>query len=276
MKFYHARVGEYIGTDLDHEGLFGAIDSSTVRYQSNVNKYPDFTKMIFIQSDGGIIMNSTAQEKKITNMTIENKKLIDKIFTKDRKFDIINCQFAIHYLFENEDSMNSLIENVKSYLKTDGYLICTLFDPGQVMKLLAGKDINTSWYTDDDGQRRKFFEIIKKFDGELKDDVNMSIDVHMGWINQEGKYITEYLVTPKLLTSAMKKAGCDLVDSDLFVNTFNINREWFSEVIEHEENPKNKKYYTSVAQFYGNLKGSDKESRNWNDLYRYYIFKKIN
>jgi len=104
----------------------------------------------------------------------------------------------------------------------------------------------------------------------------MAIDVHMGWINQEGKYITEYLVTPQLLTTSMKKAGCELVDTDLFVNTCNINKEWFSEVIEHEENPKNKKYYTSVSQFYGDLKGSEKEGRIWNTLFRYYVFKKLN
>jgi SAM-dependent methyltransferase len=275
MKFYHTRVGEYIGCDPDYEGLFGAIDSSTIRYQSNVNKYPDFTKMTFIQADGGVAMNSSLQEKKITNMTTENKKLIDKIFTKDRKFDIINCQFAIHYLFDSQDSMNALIENVKSYLKTDGYLICTLFDPKQVMKLFAGKDTATSWYTDDDGQRKKFFELVKKFEGDVKDDVNMAIDVHMGWISQEGKYLTEYLVSPALLTKTMKKAGCALVDTDLFVNLYNINKEWFSEVIEHEENPKNKKYYSSVAQFYGDLKGSEKEGRVWNDLYRYYVFKKL-
>jgi hypothetical protein len=275
MRFYHTRISEYIGTDPDYEGLFGAIDSATIRYQSNVNKFPDFTKMIFIQADGGILMNSSEQEKKITTMSVENKKLIDKIFTKDRKFDIINCQFAIHYLFANNDSMNSLISNITSYLNVDGYLICTLFDPSQVLKLLSGKDTFTSWYTDDDGQRKKFFEVIKKFDGELKDDVNMAMDIHMGWVSQEGKYITEYLVTPTLLTKSMKKAGCVLVDTDLFVNIYNINREWFSEVIDHEENPKNKKFYSSVGQFYGNLKGAEKEGRIWNELFRYYVFKKI-
>lgn len=275
MKFYHTRISEYIGIDIDNEGLFGAIDSATTRYQSNVNKYPDFTKMKFIQADGSVSMNSQAQDKKLTNMSQENKKLIDKIFTKDRKFDIIICQFSIHYLFESNESMNTLIENIKSYLKMDGYLICTLFDPVQVMKSFAGKDTNTSWYTDDDGQRKKFFEIIKKFEGDVKDEVNMAIDVHMGWISQEGKYITEYLVTPKLLTETMKKAGCELVDTDLFVNLYNLNKEWFSEVIEHEENPKNKKYYTNVSQFYGDLKGSEKEGRVWNNLFRYYIFKKL-
>jgi hypothetical protein len=59
----------------------------------------------------------------------------------------------------------------------------------------------------------------------------------------------------------MEKAGCVLVDTDLFVNLYNINREWFTDVIDHEENPKNKKFYKTVANFYGDLKGADKESK---------------
>jgi SAM-dependent methyltransferase len=275
LKMYHSRVSEYVGTDPDYEGLFGAIDSATVRYQGNVNKFPDFPKMMFIHADGSVPYDSELQEKKLQGMGPENKKMIDKTFTKDRKFDIINSQFAIHYLFDSLSSIENLISNVKNYLKTDGYLICTLFDPKQVMNLFAGKDTFTSYYTDDEGQRAKFFEIVKKFEGDMKDEPGLAIDVHMGWVSQEGKYITEYLVTPKLLIKTMEKAGCALVDTDLFVNTYNINREWFMEVIEHEENPKNKKFYKNVAQFYGDLKGADKESRTWNDLYRFYVFKKL-
>lgn len=275
LKMYHSRVSEYVGTDPDYEGLFGAIDSATVRYQSNVNKFPDFPKMIFIHADGSVPFDAELQEKKLQGMAAENKKMIEKIFTKDRKFDIINSQFAIHYLFDSATSIENLIFNVKNYLKTDGYLICTLFDAKQVMNLFAGKDTFTSWYTDDDGQRAKFFEIVKKFEGDIKDEPGLAIDVHMGWVSQEGKYITEYLVSPKLMIKTMEKAGCALVDTDLFVNTYNINREWFMEVIEHEENPKNKKFYKNVAQFYGDLKGADKESKIWNDLYRFYVFKKL-
>jgi SAM-dependent methyltransferase len=275
LKWYHARVGEYVGSDPDYEGLFGAIDSMTVRYQTNVNKFPDFPKMTFIYADGSVKFDSELQEKKLSGMTNENKKLIDKIFTKDKKFDIISSQFAIHYLFDSQSSIENLIFNIKNYLKDDGYIICTLFDYKQVMNLLAGKDIYTSWYTDDNGQRSKFFEIIKKFDNETKDTYGLTIDVHMGWISQEGKYLTEYLVSPKLMIKTIEQTGCVLADSDLFVNIYNINKEWFTEVIDHEENPKNKKFYKTVAQFYGDLKGVDKESKIWNDLFRYYIFKKI-
>ena len=273
MKMYHTRIGEYIGIDVDYEGLFGSLDSSTVRYQKNVKKFPDFTRMTFIQADSRVPYVSSLQEKQITNMNPDNIKLIDKVFNKDKKFDIINYQFSIHYLFDDISSVNNTINTVKQYLKDDGYILCTLFDPKQVMTLLGDKDTFTSYYTDEEGQRKKFFEIIKKFDNDIKDEPGLAIDVFMPWINE--KYNTEYLVTPKLLIDTMKKAGCLLVDTDLFVNTYNINSEWFNQVIDHEENPKNKKFYKEVAEFYSELKGADKESRVWNDLYRYFIFKKI-
>jgi len=274
MKMYHSRVGEYIGTDPDNEGLFGAIDSATVRYKTNVDKYPGFTKAVFILADSGLPFNIENQEKKLPNMTPDNKKLINKYFNKDRKYDIFNCQFAIHYLFDSYSTLNNLIENIKNYLKVDGYFICTTFDSKQVMHLLNSKDTYTSWYTDEDGQRKKFFEIIKKFD-EINDEPGQALDVYMSWVSTENTYLTEYIVTPTLITKIMKKAGCILVDTDLFVNIYNMNKEWFLQVIEHEENPKNKKFYKRVAKFYEELKGVDKESKIWNDLFKFYIFKKL-
>jgi SAM-dependent methyltransferase len=276
MKMYHSRVNEFVGIDPDYEGLFGVLDSATVRYQKNVNKFPDFTKATFIHADATIPLTVESQEKKFPNINQENKKKINYFFGKDKKYDIINIQFSIHYLFDSQASINNLSDNVKKFLKEDGYIICTLFDPKQVLNLLNGKQTFTSYYTDDEGQRAKFFEIVKKFEGDVKDEPGNAIDVHMGWVSQEGKYMTEYLVTPKLLIKTMEKAGCVLVDTDLFINLYNVNKEWFMTVIDHEENPKNKKFYKDVSKFYGDLKGAEKEGRIWNDLYRFYVFKMLN
>ena len=275
MKWYHSRVNEYVGIDPDYEGLFGSLDSATVRYQNNLSKFPDFTKMIFIQADATVELTAEIQEKKITKMTPENKKLIEKIFVNTKKFDIISFQFSLHYLFENTNTVDNIINIHKNYLKTDGYMICTLIDPNQLMLLLNSNTIYTSWYTDNDGQRKKFFEIIKKFDGLVSEKPGQAIDIYMAWVSQEDFYLTEYLVLPNYLIKIMKKASCELIETDYFANLYTINKDWFMTVIEHEENPKNKNYYKNVAQFYDDLKGVDKESKLWNDLFRYYIFKKI-
>ena len=275
MKYYSSRVNECVALDVVYEDLFGSIDSSTVRYQTYKTKYPYFTNFKFIQADARLPLVSSIQEKRLVNMTPENRKLIDVTFNNKKQYDIISIQFALHYFFDNQNSVDNFINTVKTYLKQDGYLLCTLFDPSLVLKLLNNKDVYTSYYTSDDGQRNKFFEIIKKFNGDLKDDLGQSIDVHMDWISEEGIYLTEYLVTPKLLAKTMKKADCILVETDLFSNTYNINKDWINKVIDYEHNPKNKIYYESIKTFYGELKGVDKESKIWNDLFRFYVFKKI-
>jgi hypothetical protein len=279
MKMYHSRIGEYVGIDNDFDGLFGAIDSARSRYLKNVKKFPDFIKSVkFILADATIPFESKIQEQKIPNMTIDNKKLIDSTFTKGKKFDIINCTFALHYQFDTIDSIYNLINTVKTYLVKDGYMLCTIIDPNQLLKLLGNKNIFTSMYTDEDGVRQKFFEIIKKFNIEnnyYKDEPGQAVDFYMSWMHNEGTYATEYIVSPSYLINIMKQADCALIDTDLFVNLYNINKEWFSKVIEHESNEKNYEFYQKVAKFYGELKGADKESLIWNELWRYYIFKKI-
>jgi hypothetical protein len=275
MKYYSARVNECVALDVVYEDLFGSIDSASTRYQTNKNKYPYFTNFKFIQADARLPLVSSIQEKRLVNMTPENKKLIDTVFNNKKQYDIISIQFALHYFFDNVNSIDNFISTIKTYLKTDGYLLCTLFDSSLVMKLLNNKDTYTSYYTSEDGQRNKFFEIIKKFEGELKDDIGQTIDVHMDWISEDGLYLTEYLVSPKLLINTLKKADCVLVDTDLFANTYNINKDWILKVIDYEHNPKNKIYYESIKSFYGELKGVDKESKIWNDLFRFYVFKKI-
>jgi hypothetical protein len=78
------------------------------------------------------------------------------------------------------------------------------------------------------------------------------------------------------MLKTMEKAGCRLIETDLFANIFNINKYWFSEVVPHEENPKNKKFYEDVGKFFdNNLKGADKESKSYSFLNRYYVFQKM-
>jgi hypothetical protein len=92
---------------------------------------------------------------------------------------------------------------------------------------------------------------------------------------QENKYETEYLVTPKLLNATMEKAGCRIVDTDLFANLYTLNQSYFTNVIVHEENPKNLQFYKKVAAYYEELKGVDKESKIFTFLNRYYVYQKM-
>ena len=275
LKMYHAKVGEYVGIDPDFEGIYSATDGAISRYKFFKTKFPDFGKVTYIQADGSVLLNSEAQEKAIPNLSKENKEALDKIFTKDRKFDNISSQMVIHYLFGNTTSINNLVENIKTFLKKDGYVLLTLFDPDRIHPFFDENNKITSTYTDKDGKRTILYEIVKKYSGELSSNVGMPIDVHMSWVNEEGKYIEEYLVTQELMVKTMKRAGCRLVDTDLFANIYQLNKPYFENVIKYEENPKNKQFYEKIAEFFGDLSGADKESKAYSFMFRYYIFQKM-
>jgi len=275
LKMYHAKVGEYVGIDPDFEGIYSATDGAISRYKFFKTKFPDFGKVTYIQADGSVLLNSEAQQKSIPNLSNENKESIDKIFTKNRKFDDISSQMVIHYLFGNTTSINNLVENIKTFLKKDGYVLLTLFDPDRIHPYFDENNKITSTYTDKDGKRTILYEIVKKYSGELSNNVGMPIDVHMSWVNEDGKYIEEYLVTQELMVKTMKRAGCRLVDTDLFANIYQLNKPYFENVIKYEENPKNKQFYEKIAEFYGDLSGADKESKSYSFMFRYYIFQKM-
>ena len=48
-------------------------------------------------------------------------------------------------------------------------------------------------------------------------------------------------VAQKLMVETMKKAGCHLVDTANFSTVYEINKEWFNNVIDYEENQRNKR-----------------------------------
>lgn len=275
MKMYHARVGYYVGIDTDYETLFSALNGAVHRYNENKKKYPDFTDMTFINADANSLLNTKDQLKAIPKMSVENKNIIDKVFSKKNQFDIINLSFCLHYLLGTKLTTNNLIDNIKNNLREGGFIICEFFDAEKVNTLLGDKNKHTSYYTDEEGNKVKFFEIIKKFPGQLQDKPGQAIDVYMSWISDEGNYFEEYLVSKKLLVETMKKAGCMLIDDDSFQNLYEINKPWFDGVIQYEENKRNKKFYYDVAKFFEDLKGVDKESKIYSFLHRYYIFKKI-
>jgi len=275
LKMYHARIGEYVGIDPDFEGIYSATDGAISRLKFFKKKYPDFGKVTYIQADGSVPFTSEAQNKSIANLSKENIETIDRIFTPTRKFDNISSQFVIHYLFGNTTSITNLVGNIKNFLKKDGYILLTLLDPARVEPLFDDNGRITGSYIDIDGKKNILYEIIKKYGDKSNDNVGLPIDVHMSWISEEGKYIEEYLVSKELLIDTMKRANCRLVDSDLFENVFQLNKPYFDNVIKYEENPKNKKVFEEVADFYTNLTGADKESRNYSFLFRYYIFQKI-
>ena len=276
MKMYHPRVGYYVGIDPNYENIHSPGDGALARYKIFKSKFPDFTKMEFIQADAGVEFNGEKQKQRLGNMKLDNIDLINKTFNKKHNFDLVNAMFSIHYLFADDNSLENLCKNINDNLKPGGFMIMTLFDGDIVNKLLKdNKGTYTSYYTDEQGKRTKLFEIIQKYKDDNLNKTGLPLDVHMAWISEEGKYETEYLVTKQFMIDTMKnKCNANLIETDTFQNLYNINKPWFEMVSDVEENLKNRKFYQDAKKFYGELTGADKESKKYSFLFRYFVFQK--
>ena len=282
-KFYYAKIAFYIGIDNDKDALFNPIDGAVSRY-SKLKSKPGFgsTKMYFIVGDMTSKLDYENQFKSIGGMDYQNKQLIEKFFSDEpvnkTTFDIIHYGFSIHYGLKNEDTWANTKSNINKCLRADGYVIITTFDGNSVRKLLKGKDKYTQHYTDENGNVKVLFEIVKKYqdvDDNTIMGVGNAIDVHMEWISNEGVYLTEYLVDERFIVNELEKdCNLELVTSDSFKNQYNIHKEYLTQYARYEAEERTREgILKRAAEYYEQTDINDK-SREYTFMEKYYVFRK--
>jgi SAM-dependent methyltransferase len=277
-KFYHARVGSYIGIDIDYGNLFSAGDSATSRYNNFKKKFPNFTDMKFIQASASVQFDLNNQNATIGNMKDENKKLIMNTFGEDensknyKTFDIMNAQFTIHYYFENDNSLNNFLNNVKKYLRQHGFLLVTTFDANIVHNTFNKDGKINAEYMSSDGNNSILYDINRLYPSNTKNlkQTGLAIDVLMKWINQED-YYKEYLVEPSFLIESMDKIGLSLIETDTFKNLFDNYKDYLNNYVKNESIDNTKKFLMTTAKYYDE---NFKNFHSYSFLFRYYIFQK--
>jgi len=275
QKFYYTEVELYVGIDPDYDALIDSTDGALARYKNLKKTHDRYPPMFFIQSNAGLYLQYDEQIKILGNMNMDMKNNFNKFFTWDNNrtiFDRINCQFVIHYLFSNENTWNNYCENLNMYLREGGYFIVTTFDGNKVKEKLNNID-NFIEYYDDNGEKKVLFDIIKKYDDNSTDPLGNAIDVHMGWLFEEGVYQTEYLVYPEFIIKSLKdKCSMELVETCTFDEIFNDNKDFLKLSSEIEESIRIK-FFKDVYKFY-NPTDINTKCYSYSFLNRFYIFRK--
>lgn len=134
-------------------------------------------------------------------------------------FDIVSCQFAIHYFFESEGSLHGFLRNVSENLKRGGLFITTFMDGQKVHQMF--KEKNTSLVegrkVDD---RIPVWAILKKykeFDIDNQEIYGKPIDV---FLENTNRLITEFLVDIGTLKEMAKQHQLEVDDEGSFQDTF--------------------------------------------------------
>ena len=223
-KWIAAKLSFVFGVDFSSDNLENRLDGACARFlklkKSNKNvPYALFVNgnSAFNIKDGSAMLNDKA--KQITSAIFGNgPKEADKIGKGVARqygrgsegFNVSSCQFAIHYFFEDPDTLKGFMKNIAECTKQNGYFIGTCYDGKEVFNKLKKIEKGDSIKIIED--EKKLWEITKGYAAETFEDdsssIGYKINVYQDSINQE---ISEYLVNFDYLTRVMTAYGFELI-----------------------------------------------------------------
>lgn len=190
-KWINAKIKNVVVTDIDREAL-----------QIGRERYDSLTKK---------------PKTKVFEIIADAKENIQEILKSEKlakSFDVIACQFAIHFFFENEKILDKFISNVDDNLKKGGYFIASALDGKQVFDLIEKNRMSTGQTLDlNTNNGQTVFSFKKLFTGRKFLSLEGEIAV---FVESIGGLRNEYLVDFTLLKNKFRKKGYKVIECTPF------------------------------------------------------------
>ena len=211
-KYFLNKIKLFVGADIARESLANAMERlkkiNNEKYNNNLK-----IKCIFIKDD----------------LSSPENRFLEKI-DKKYYFDLVSCQFALHYHFENEKRINAFLKNASERLCEGGYFIGTIIEDNVIIKrlrnrkhILDNKYINEKLTFGNEYYSVKFYQ--KHFnisDGPYGIKYGFYLEDSIDNRDDEGniKYVEEYLIVFKELVELCKKYDLYLVEKKNFTKFY--------------------------------------------------------
>jgi len=286
-KWIASKLSFVFGIDISKDNLENRLNGACARFLNNKKNNKNMPYALFVNGNsayniknGSAMLNDKAIQ--ITKAVFgQGPKESDKIGkgvarqygVGEEGFNVSSCQFAIHYFFENPDTLQGFLRNVAECTKLNGHFIGTAYDGKSVFNLLKKTKTGESIQIVENG--KKIWEITKNYGADNFEDnsscIGYKIDVFQESINQT---ISEYLVNFDYINRAFESYGFKLINrveakeiglpegSGLF-------SELFANMLEEIKMNKNK------AKDYGNAMNMTSFEKKISFLNRYFVYKKI-
>lgn len=125
--------------------------------------------------------------------------------------NVVSCMFAMHYFFENIDTLESFLQNLRDIVRPGGYFVGCCFDGENTFKKMKKYAVGEAKTGEDNGTI--LWRLTKQYSADEMpvgdDSVGMQIDVEFISIGQPH---TEYLVNFSYFTEKMHASGFELLD----------------------------------------------------------------
>ena len=286
-KWIAANLPFVFGIDISRDNIENKLDGVCARYLNYRKKFKIMPGGLFVNGNSSVNIKSgdaiyTQKGKQITHAIFgegaKDEKLLGKgvykQFGKAKEgFDISSIQFALHYMFENNLSLQNFLRNVSECTKVGGYFIATSYDGETLFRALADKSTGESIaiYQNE----TKIWEVKKVYDNTNFDDdissLGYAVDVYQETIN---KVFREYLVNFNYLTRLMENYGfIQITDVESRQLGLPASSGMFNELynVMEQEISRNR----SKENDYGDAMYMTSGEKRISFLNRYFVYKKI-
>ena len=286
-KWINAKLKFVFGIDIARDNIQNRLDGACARFINYRKKFKVMPDALFVNGNSSVNIRNTNgiysdKDKQITRAVFgegaKDLKQLGKGVYKEygiasTGFDICSIQFAIHYMFESQETLQNFLRNVSEVTKVGGFFIGTSYDGKLVFNMLKNTKENDS-ITIFEGDK-KIWEVTKKFDRTDFDDngscVGFAIDVFQESINKTFK---EYLVNYDYLTRVLENYGFVLLKKEEAMeknlpNSTGLFSELFT--IMNNEIKANKR----LTNEYGDASNMTANERTISFLNRFFVYKKI-
>ena len=286
-KWREAKLDFVYGIDIAKDNIHNHLDGASARYLKERKQFKMMPNALFV------VGNSSLNIRDGSAFTTDKEKMINRaVFgngPKDRKilgegvyrhygvanggFNVVSCQFALHYFFESVKIFHSFLKNISECTAMGGYFIGTCYDGKKVFELLKPYNVDEGFVLMKGG--KKIYEIVKMYGetGFSDDETSLGypINVYQESIN---KMFREYLVNFDYFIQIMEDYGFVLVQHEE-ANKLGLpeGTGLFEELFTQMQNDLRLNH--KKTDEYGQSTRMTEEEKRISFLNRYFVFKKI-
>ena len=302
-KWKESGLSFIYGIDISRDNIENPANGACARYVNFARENAGKMDAMFVVGNSsrnvkdGVAFSSSSQLTREISNSVFGKGSVDALKKLglngvvanygrgERGFDVSSIQFAVHYMFENEDTLNGFLRNVCECTKVGGVFIGTTFNGKKVFDLLKRNGVkknesyilfkgssgfaSTSASASSD-KSNKIIEIVKKYDDDLRfppDEFSLGYEIQV-WQESINNYISEYLVNFEYLDSMMSRYGFEphhLDRGDIFRKSRASFEELFKMMRDHH----------SSNPLYAKALSMSNEEKTLSFLNDYFIYKKV-
>ena len=285
-KWIASRLSFVFGIDISKDNIENRLDGACARFLNYRKKFSVMPYALFVQGNSSVNIRSgaalfTEKGRQVTNAIFgegpKDASIIGEgVYRQYGKgvtgFNISSCQFALHYFFETQSTLNNFMRNLSECTALNGYFVGCCYDGRKIFNALSRKSKGESLVIMSGDT--KIWEMKKQYDQTSFEDnvscIGYPIDVFQETI---GKEFREYLVNFEYMVRLMENYGFVLPSADE-VATLHLPKASgsFSELYNKmETTAKTTKLRLEVGQAL-DMTPEEKQISFYN---RYFVFKKV-